>query len=61
MKSSTEIRVTLELTAAEAAWLHEVMQNPLTEGGDPNLEDPYDRMMREAFYEATEIEGRDED
>lgn len=56
MKVTTTTQVTLVLTAEEAKWLHEVMQNPLSEDCNPDHEDPYDREMRHAFFEATAIE-----
>lgn len=56
MKVRTDLRLTLELTAEEAKWLHELMQNPLSEDCNPDYEESYDRQMREAFYEATAIE-----
>ena len=57
MKVTTELRLTLELTAEEVAWLHETMRNPLSVDCDPDLEDLYDKKMREAFFVATKIEG----
>lgn len=57
MRVSTTLQINLELTVEEAKWLHEVMQNPLSSDPNPDHEDSYDRKMREAFYEATAIEG----
>ena len=56
MKVTTELRLNLELTAEEAVWLHETMRNPLSVDCNPDLEDLYDKKMREAFFEATAIE-----
>lgn len=58
MKATTNLYVTLELTVEEAKWLHEIMQNPLSFSVDwsRDHEDPKDRKMREAFFEATSIE-----
>lgn len=56
MKVTTELHVTLELTAEEAKWLNRVMQNPLSDDYDPESEGSYDKKMREAFFEATTSE-----
>lgn len=56
MKATTNLQVTLVLTAEEAKWLNGVMQNPLSDNYDPEFEDSYDKKMREAFFEATVIE-----
>lgn len=55
MKVTTTTQVTLELTTEEANWLHGLMQNPLSEDCNPAHEDPYDKKMREAFFNATAI------
>lgn len=61
MKASTNFYVVLELTVEEARWLHGLMQNPLPLSWDcdPQKEDPHDRKMRKAFYEATSLEDQD--
>jgi len=61
MKATTTLHITLELTAEEAKWLHELMQNPLTEDQNPDYEDSYDKKMREAFYWATAIKDHNHD
>lgn len=53
VSTSTQVTVTLVLTAEEAKWLNGLMQNPLSDNCDPDREDPYDREMRKAFFEAT--------
>lgn len=44
--------VTLVLQQDEATWLKEIMQNPLTDSGNPEHEDPEDAKYRKAFFKA---------
>jgi len=50
---TTNIVVTLVLSKEEAAWLHAVMQNPMTVHSDPSTEHPTDAEMRRKFWDAT--------
>jgi len=43
----------IQLTDAQAVWLHGVMQNPLSDDPNPANEDPVDAANRRAVYDAT--------
>jgi len=52
---TTEVIVTLKMTAEEAAWLNAMMQNPIGYQ-DHETEGKQDFKMRNAFFEATRID-----
>lgn len=45
--------VTLVLDARQAEWLKGVVQNPFA--NDPDIEEPYDRKMRQDFWDALDV------
>jgi len=46
-----EIQITLVLNAEEASWLKALMQNPINESGDPEVEPEHEAAMRKSFWE----------
>lgn len=57
MKLKKEEFVTLVLNVQEARWLKRIMQNPLNEEKDINLEEPIDSNMRKMFWDILSQHG----
>lgn len=52
MEVSTKTKITLTVNEDEAEWLKGVLQNPMTENGDPSLEHEEDKEYRKLWWDA---------